>query len=498
MIPEPGPVDSSRPEDAQSAGRPLGAGLARALVAITSAAVLVLEILAGRLLAPYVGVSLETFTGIIGVVLAGIALGAWGGGVIADQYEPHRLIGPSMVIGGALAWMALPIVRGFGPAFGTGPIAIILLSLVGFFAPATVLSAVTPMVAKLRLNSLAETGAVVGGLSAAGTLGALAGTFLTGFVLVSALPTRPIVMLVGAILVVGGAAVHWFLSRAMPTASMAVVAVLCGLLGGFSTAPCQIETGYSCANIVIDEDNPSGRSLYLDYARNAYIDLDDPTNLDIRYIRLFAHVIDGLTTGPIETLHLGGGGFSLPIYLQDQRPGTFDLVLEIDPELEKIATDELGLRTSESLVIVNGDARLGFGDLADDRFEVIVGDAFAGFTVPWHLTTREFVADIDRVLTPDGIYVANLIDGGDNGFARAELATLMDTFEYVRLIVPIDGIPQNRAVNQVAIASHQPIPNFAFDPADGRIISDAEFLAYVGDAQVLRDDFAPVDQLVFN
>lgn len=476
----------------------IGQAFARTLVATTSAAVLVVEIVAGRLLAPYVGVSLETFTGIIGVVLAGIALGAWGGGVIADQREPHGLIGPSMVIGGGLVWAALPIIRGFGPQLGSGPPAIILLSLLALFLPATVLSAVTPMVAKLRLKNLEETGAVVGGLSAAGTLGALAGTFLTGFVLVSALPTRPIILLVGAALIAGGALTHWMLIRARPTTSMTALVLVAALVSGASTSPCQFETGYACANIVVDDNNPSGRSLYLDDARNAYVDLDDPTNLDIRYIRLLAQMIDGLTEGPIDTLHLGGGGFSLPIYLQDQRPGTFDLVLEIDPELEKIAKQELGLVTSESLQVINGDARLGFNDLADEQFDVVVGDAFAGYTVPWHLTTTEFVAEVARVLTPEGIYVANLIDGGSNRFARAELATLRETFEYVQLVIPAAGLPTDRAVNQVVVASRQPIAPLAIEPADGRMLSPSEVDTYIGDAEVLRDDFAPVDQLRFS
>ena len=105
------------------------AGLARALVAGSSAAVLVIEILAGRLLAPYVGVSLETFTGIIGVVLAGIATGAWLGGVLADNRDARKLIGAALAIGGALTWLVLPILDALGPQFGSGGAAIIMLSL---------------------------------------------------------------------------------------------------------------------------------------------------------------------------------------------------------------------------------------------------------------------------------------------------------------------------------------------------------------------------------
>ena len=81
----------------------------------TSAAVLVLEIIAGRLMAPYVGISLETFTGIIGTVLAGIAVGAAVGRRLADRRDPRTLIGPALIVGGALAWLSVPIVTGLGP-----------------------------------------------------------------------------------------------------------------------------------------------------------------------------------------------------------------------------------------------------------------------------------------------------------------------------------------------------------------------------------------------
>ncbi len=182
----------------------MSARLAQLLVFSTSAAVLVLEILAGRLMAPYVGVSIETFTGVIGTVLAGIALGSFVGGKLADRVAPARLIGPAVTLGGLLAWASLPIVSFVGPRSPTGSSGIVLLALLAFFAPAAVLSAVSPMTAKLMIRDLAASGSVVGGLSAAGTLGALVGTFITGFVLVSAVATRPIVLALGLALALGG------------------------------------------------------------------------------------------------------------------------------------------------------------------------------------------------------------------------------------------------------------------------------------------------------
>ena len=118
----------------------MSAGLARALVFASSAAVLVLEILAGRLMAPYVGVSLETFTGIIGVVLAGIAAGTAIGGRLADRVDPEPLLGPALLAGGVLSWWSLWVVFTLGPEVGRGPVAIVALTALAFFAPAAVLN----------------------------------------------------------------------------------------------------------------------------------------------------------------------------------------------------------------------------------------------------------------------------------------------------------------------------------------------------------------------
>ena len=151
------------------------------------------EIMAGRLLAPYVGVTLETFTGIIGTVLAGISLGAWVGGRAADRHDPQRLLGPVLATGGVLALLSPPLVDLVGPAArAAGPIEIVMLTAVAFFPPALVLSMVPPMVVKIRLRDLAETGAVVGRYSAVGTAGAIFGTFTTGFLLIATLPSRQI------------------------------------------------------------------------------------------------------------------------------------------------------------------------------------------------------------------------------------------------------------------------------------------------------------------
>jgi MFS family permease len=472
---------------------------ASATVFATSAAVLMLEIIAGRLLAPYVGISLETFTGIIGTVLAGIALGAAVGGWLADRHDPTTLVGPALVAGGALSWLSLPIVRILGPRLGIGPVAIVALTSAAFLLPAAVLSAVSPMIAKLRLDRLEETGSVVGGLSAAGTAGALAGTFITGFILVAAVPTPPIVLGIGAALIVGGVVAHWRLRGTWPTGNHLPVAVLvlsAGLFASLTASPCQHETAYYCVRIETDANRPSGRNLYLDRLRNAYVD-EDPMYLDFRYVRLFAAVAAGLPDGRLDALHIGGGGFAFPRYLTAVRPSTTNRVLEIDRDLVRIDQEELGLVEGPEMRIDWGDARLAFDHLPTDGYDLVVGDAFSGEAVPWHLTTAEVMAQIDRVLRTGGIYVMNVIDGNTSGFARAELATLAEQFAHVAAILPTDGVPHDRPVNQVLVASSAPLPDLRIDPADGRLVQGDELKAFIADARPLTDDHAPVDTLSF-
>jgi spermidine synthase len=455
--------------------------LAAALVFFASAAVLVLEILAVRLLAPYVGLTLETYTTVIGVVLAGIAVGAWAGGRLADRVAPRRLLGPLLVAGGLLAAATLPAVRLLGEADDGA----VLVGLLAFLPPAAVLSAVTPVVAKLQLTDLERTGSVVGHLSAISTAGALVGVFATGFVLVAALPNAPIVIGVGLALVLAGVALAG--SRGLLAIAVAGAALVVGA-GVAAGSPCQVESAYFCARVVPDPERPTGRVLMLDDLRHAYVDLADPRHLEFRYVQQIAGVADALRPAPpapLRALHLGGGGFTLPRYLSSTRPGTDNVVLEVDRRVVELGRDRLGLRTGPGLRVRLGDARVTLRDEPSESRDLVVGDAFGALAVPWHLTTREFLEEVRRVLRPGGVYALNLIDQSPNRFAQAEAATLAAVFRYAAVAVPADG-----GGNFVMLASDRPLPL----PDWPEYVLAAE--AFAQDADVLTDAHAPVDQLL--
>lgn len=468
---------------------------APALVFFTSAAVLVLEILAARLVAPYVGVTLETYTGVIGTVLAGIAIGAAVGGRLADRVDPRPLLGPLLIAGGAASIAVLPIISALGPvaaARGSGPVGIVTLALAAFVLPTSLLSAVTPMIAKLRLASTAETGTVVGSLSAAGTAGALVGTFTTGFVLVAALPTRAIVVSVGSALAVVGIAVTLRLRRRSSPAGL-VAFVIVFALAQAAPSRCQRDTAYYCATVGTDPGRSSGRFLVLDNLLHGYVDLDDPVQLELRVSRVFAAVIDSMTPpGRLDALHIGGGAFILPRWIAAKRPGSRSTVLELDPGVVALARDQLGLRRVRGLRIRTGDARVNLSAEASSSYDVVIGDAFGGRSVPWHLTTVEMVRAVRRTMRPGGVYVVNMIDGGPRRLVRAELATLATVFANVGLVTPPNGSDSN----QILVASDRPLRMGSLAAGDGSFTSGRAVDALVGSAKPLRDDYAPVDQLL--
>ena len=196
------------PETASTAvpfpvGRLVGIGL---IIFLANAALLVLQLVASRLLAPFVGSSLETWTSIIGVFLLGIALGNAVGGRLADRYPSPRTL--AILLGaGALAaiWMVLlPLGLSASGAYKSIPLGprIPILALALCLPAGFALSLLTPLAIKLGLPDVSKTGRVAGLIFALSTLGCLIGNYVTGFVLIPAFTINTLVFFAAGALVV--------------------------------------------------------------------------------------------------------------------------------------------------------------------------------------------------------------------------------------------------------------------------------------------------------
>jgi spermidine synthase len=256
-----------------------------------------------------------------------------------------------------------------------------------------------------------------------------------------------------------------------------------------------LQTTFSVARLEDDPACPTGRLLFLDGIECSYVDLRDPTHLEFGYVRRMADVVDLVRPGrmPIDAVHMGGGGVTLPRYVAATRPRSRQVVYEKDAGLVEIARRYLGLRTSPALRVRIGDARERLRDRPDASADLVVGDAFDGVVVPPHLATVEFAAEVRRVLRPAGMYVLNVIDGPPLRASRAAAATLLAAFDAVALVTAHDVLRERDAGNVVFVASGAPLPLASLSRAAARgalpdlVLDRAEVTAFAGTARPVYD-----------
>ncbi|MEM9774457.1 MAG: fused MFS/spermidine synthase [Chloroflexota bacterium] len=487
------------------------------IVFVSNFCIMVLELVAGRIIAPYVGVSLYTWTSVIGIVLAGISLGNYLGGRLADRAASLRNLGFIFLSGGSTSLFILAVgpVSAFVPS--TWPIIaqILVLIIILFFIPSTILGMTSPMVAKLAVTDLEKTGSIVGNIYAFGTAGSIAGTFATGFVLISSFGTYNIVWGV-AVIIISLGLVFTFSGRLWVAAVFIPMA-----LGGYVysntfpalTSICDLETNYFCIRIApeVEEDETVVQKLILDRLVHSYNDIEDPLRLTYGYEKQYAEMtayLDDLNgSQAINALFIGGGGYTFPRYMRVQFPDSEVTVIEIDPYVTAVAHELLGVSRDLGIRSINEDARQYLIGDPDQQYDYIVGDAFNDFSVPYHLTTDEFNQLIRKWLKPNGIYMVNLVDGREARFVRSYVATLQQSFEHVYLVPTVNFWRESPRTTFVVTASNQPIDlrklaSYDLFPEaaifENNLLIDSELEAFLaeGDPQILTDQFAPVEQLL--
>ncbi len=164
---------------------------------VSSAILLVLEIVAGRLIAPYVGVSIYSWTSIIGVILAGLSLGNWIGGRWVDSGGNETSVGIVLLLAAVFSIASLLSLTIVAPLLQKSDFNLISSSFIYvlsmFFVPAALLGIVTPLLTTLALRLDTRAGHIVGRMHALAALGSILGTFITGYWLVQYFGTRKIV-----------------------------------------------------------------------------------------------------------------------------------------------------------------------------------------------------------------------------------------------------------------------------------------------------------------
>lgn len=476
------------------------------LMFLSSACIMTLELVAGRLAAPYLGVSLFTWTGVIGAVLFGMTIGAVIGGWLADRYQPRPLLGWVLVSSGILVSLTLPAapwILGKMVPHNWPPLAGVFFPLLLLFGlPVLVIGAISPTVYKLALKDPAYLGRAVGLLSASGIAGSILGTYATGFWLIPALGTRTIIVGVAALLALLGLLVLPWRRRLMAGGGVLLVLVALSMTTGLARmleSECAVESGYYCIKISYDGmkgDPGTVKQLVLDHLIHSGIRPDDPDELWYSYEKVMAWLITARERPAEPTFFIGGGAYILPAWMVSRLPDARVDVAEIDPAVTEIAFAEF-VPGSDRIRSFNMDARLALKDLPpEQKYGVVVGDAFHGVSVPYHLTTLEFTRIVRSRLLPGGIYILNLIDQPDGPFLGAMAATLRAAeFPHVYLLGGNPGATSGTSSTWIMVGSLEEIDWEAWGKKSAPVFALPPVPIQEGH-RALTDDHAPVDSLL--
>jgi spermidine synthase len=270
------------------------------------------------------------------------------------------------------------------------------------------------------------------------------------------------------------------------------------------------EVGSGLAELVPDLSRTASWLLFIDGIPQSQVDLDDPGYLEFEYVRRIGHVVDLAfpAADPLRVLHLGGGAMTLPRYIAHTRPGSRQLVAEIDTALTELVRKHLPLPAGRRIRVRAGDARQVLESVAEGSYDLVISDAFAGARTPFHLTTAECAQAAARALRPGGVYAVNVADGPPLEHARRAVATVRSVYkalptrgddppeppENMCMIAEASVLRGRRLGNLVMIASHGPLPVEALrraaagDPFPARVVDGAELGWFASGAPVVTDE----------
>jgi len=495
---------------------------------------MVLELVAARLIARHLGSSLYTWTAVIGVVLAGITIGNYLGGRIADRFHARKALATLFAISSAACVVTVILNNLVGEWIWlwhfSWPVRTFTHVSLVFLLPAVLLGTISPVVAKMALDRGLATGRTVGDIYAWGAAGSIAGTFAAGYYLIAAIGTVAIIWIVGGTLLLM-AILYWM--KFWPLYAWALVFIAALTMG---TIPAkwaedkgsllalrekpdpkilyQDESQYCYIAVKRLSDTPDKRAFMQDKLMHSEMIMGDILDLQYSYEQIYAAITHRLSGGKqkLSVFVIGGGGYVFPRYVEKVWPGSRVDVAEIDPRVTEAAIKAFGLARDTSIRTYTMDARNYVDELLrrekntgqTTRYDFIYEDALNDYSIPFQLTTKEFNDKLARLLTDDGVYMVELIDVFDSGlFLGAFVSTLEKTFPYVYVVTEAEQ-PRSVRNTYVIVAAMQQLNlenlghYYKQAALDLWIFSDDDIEQVKEKVQhvVLTDDYAPVENLL--
>lgn len=483
---------------------------------LASGALLVLELVAARLIAPYVGVSLYTWTTIIGVILAGLSIGNWLGGYWADRGHGDERVGLVLLASGVFSFLSLYLIQPIASLLQPTSVGVLTSTFLYvssmFLIPSIALGVVTPLLTTIAARQRQDVGRIIGGMHALAALGSITGVFLTGYLLVQYFGTRQVVFGVSILLLL--LCIPYFFRNTLHAglASLTVLfaaVVLTALTHQTLFAKvCKEESAYYCINIVDRSQDVSfgvAQGLVLDHLLHGINHKTEPGYL----VAAFSQAIDEIVFtqfqqdyhNELRYFFAGGGSYTLPRAIKATDHTSKITVAEIDEAVTAISSEQLFVDMDEFRVI-HQDARVALSHETGE-YDVVVTDVFHDISIPYHLVTKEFAQQVKGKLSSRGIYLMNVVDQfPDPKLVKSIMKTLREVFLHVG--VWMDHVPGERARFTYVISANddQAFPGeiIARRGLDRSWLNVSDAIEDIGTPMgslpVLTDSYTPVERLM--
>ena len=474
-------------------------------VFICGAIGMILELIAARVLSPYVGSSNLIWTTIIGVMLISMSIGYWLGGKRADK-DPNINNLSTTILLGALTTSLIPIfetvlVKNFVSISDNLVLIALVTSAIIFGIPSFVMATVSPFAVKLRDKEYSNVGEISGRTSSLSTIGSIFGTFLAGFFLIPTFGVRAIVFGTTVVLLILSIALYENKTRKF----YILIAVFAIAIFAFQSLGKII---YDRANpdVIKDVDSEYSRILIKQVAANdttyktmqvengleSYID-EETGEMGARYLYYY-DLADYYLKDFKSTLMIGGAAYTYPThYLDKYEDKTID-VSEIDEKMTELAVEQFNLDiNNERLNVYHQDGR-SFLNTTDNKYDVILIDAFKGENAPFELTTYEAMKNARNILNDNGMVITNIISSisGDNSdFIKYEYSTYKKVFDDVK-VFKVTNVKDTHRQNLILIGfkGNTDIDDSKYE--EYKDLLDMELVDFSSDKGISTDNYAPI------
>lgn len=465
-----------------------------------------LELVASRILSPYVGSSNVVWTSIIGIILVSMSLGYWLGGKLADKRAEQTVISKILLISAAFTSI-IPILETLvvkqlaGMLENNLIVAAILCALIVFSIPSFFLAMISPYAVKLSSKESDEIGSISGRISSLSTIGSIVGTFLMGFVLIPNIGVSNIIIGVTLTLIVMSILMlekfnKIEIIKLIIYVCLMIVAIVIGKYIFKSANPdILLDTDSQYSRIWVTQVSAGDKeykTLQVDTGLESYID-SETGEMGARYLRyydLFEYYIKDASS----TLLIGGAAYTYPMHYLDKYDDKTIDVVEIDSKMTQIAEEEFGLDVNnQRLGIYEQDGR-SFLNYSKNKYDAILIDAFKGMNAPFELTTYEALTNAKDRLNDNGVVITNVIsslEGEDSDFIEYEYATYKQVFDDVK-VLKVSNTDSKEIQNLILIGikGKADIDESKYEEYEQYL--NAEITDLEVTKSVVTDDFAPI------